>query len=211
MLAEKQGQPQTALKYYEEALAIDPVDHLAVEQKIAILRQLGRTQEAQSFLEASFARARSVSDMNQLAITALRQGWAGSAEKLLRQVLESDPGNPGVLANLAASMARQGKMDEASKVMRQAVERDPTNASNYFNLGAMLASLGRPREALEAFEEAADKGLASPRVHVAAAKMHFRLGDPAAAEQELRRALQIAPNDPEATELLRVLQQGAGG
>jgi len=210
MLAEKRGDPTSALQHYERALAIDPVDHLAVEQKIALLLQLGRPEEAQRFLETAFARARSVSDMNQMALIALRQGWAGSAEKLLRRVLESDPGNPGVLANLAASLARQGKMDEAARVMRQAVERDPTNASNYFNLGAMLAALGHPEEALAAFEQAAAKGLASPQVHVAAAKMHFRLGDPAAAERELRRALEISPSDPEARELLDVLQQGAG-
>jgi cytochrome c-type biogenesis protein CcmH/NrfG len=87
------------------------------------------------------------------------------------------------------------------------VARDPDNGGNYFNLGAMLASLGRAGEALEAFEAAEARGLRSPRLHVAAAKMHFRLGDRAASERALRQALALDPNDREAAELLAILRQ----
>jgi Flp pilus assembly protein TadD len=46
---------------------------------------------------------------------------------------------------------------------------------------------------------------------VAAAKMQFRLGNPAAAERELGRALAIEPADPEARQLLAVLRQAPPG
>jgi Flp pilus assembly protein TadD len=46
---------------------------------------------------------------------------------------------------------------------------------------------------------------------VAAAKMQFRLGNPAAAERELGRALAIEPADPEARQLLAVLRQPPPG
>jgi predicted Zn-dependent protease len=72
----------------------------------------------------------------------------------------------------------------------------------------MLASQNRPKEALDAFQAALDHGLKTPRVYVASAKMHFQLGNPAAAEQDLQSALAIEPNDREARELLQILQQG---
>jgi len=211
LLHESRGDLGTALASYERALAIDPLDHLSVEQKISILRSQGREEEAKRFLTESFEFAQgSVSGMNQLAVAALRQRWPAEAERLLRRVLQSDPGNPGVLANLAASLAQQRKMGEAAEVMRRAIERDPDNAGNYYNLGAMLAEQGQTREALDAFRQATARGMRNPAVHVAAAKMAFRLGDRAGAEAELRRALELSPNHPEASRLLQVLRQGGG-
>jgi tetratricopeptide (TPR) repeat protein len=211
LLRESRGDLHGALADYDRALEIDPLDGLSVEQKVSLLRRLGREGEARDFLTRSFRRATSVSAMNQVAVVALRQRWPADAERLLREVLESDPGNPGVLANLAAALGQQGKMVEAAQVMRQAVERDPSNAGNYFNLGAMLAAQGRPGEALESFESALDRGLKTPRVYVAAAKMRFQLGDAAGAERDLRQALAIEPSHQEARELLDILRRGGGG
>jgi Tfp pilus assembly protein PilF len=208
LLKESRGDLPGALESYEKALAVNPLDQLSVEQKVDILRRLGREQEARDFLSASFHRATSVSAMNQLAVVALRQRWPADAERLLRKVLESDPGNPGVLANLAAALGQQGKMAEATEFMRRAIARQPEDARNHFNLGAMLASQGRPQEALTAFEEALDLGLRSPRVYVAAAKMRFQLGNVSGAEEYLLRALEIEPGDREAQELLEILRQG---
>jgi tetratricopeptide (TPR) repeat protein len=211
LLREYQGDPQAALANYERALAIEPLDRLSLEQRMSILRSLGREAEAKAMLSDAMGHARgSVTNLNQLAVAAMRQGWPREAETLLREILESDPGNPGVLANLATSLARQRRMKEASDIMQRAVERDPTNASNHFNLGAMLAEQGRIAEALVSFEKALDLGLRYPRVYVAAAKMHFRLGDRAASRRALEQALEIAPDDPEARQLLSALDQAGG-
>lgn len=212
LLREKQGRTREALTHYERALGIDPLDQLSVEQKVTLLRRLGEEDEARRFFAATRERASgSVSAMNQLAVVALRQGWPGEAEPLLRRVLASDPGNAGLLANLAATLAQQGRMGEAADVMRQSIERDPANARNHYNLGAMLAEQGRAAEALASFQRAIDHGLRSPRVHVAAAKMQFRVGNPSAAERELRQALAIDPADAEARQLLDVLRQAPPG
>jgi predicted AlkP superfamily phosphohydrolase/phosphomutase/Tfp pilus assembly protein PilF len=209
LLSDARGNLETALTHYRGALEMDPLDQLANEQIVSTLRRLGRETEARDQLAQAFdLAAGNVTAMNQLSVVALRQGWADAAERFLRRVLESDPGNPGVLANLAASLMRQGRRDEALEAMSEAVERDPENAGNHFNLGAMLASQGRHREALVEFETAMRKGLRSPRVHVAAAKMHFRLGDRQASQRELQSALALDPGDTEATRLLAALERG---
>ncbi len=209
LLLNKLGRFEEALARYRQALEIDPLDQLANEEVVTLLRRQGREAEARQFLAAAFEKAAGqVQAMNQLAVVALRQGWAPQAEALLRQVLEADPGNAGVLANLAASLMQQRRVEEASRVMREALVRDPENARNYYNLGAMLAEQGRIDEALESFNKAAEKGLRSARVHVAAAKMRFRLGDRAGAARDLEKALELEPGDAEATQLLQVLRQG---
>ena len=148
----------------------------------------------------------SVQSLNQLAVVALRQGWGRMAEGIFRRVLKSDPGNPGVLANLAVSLGQQRRMKEASDVMREAVRRDPGEAQNHFNLGAMLAEQGRWQEALASFEQARAHGLRNPRVQIALAKMRFRLGDREGSRRDLQQALSLDPADAEARALLAELQ-----
>ena len=208
-LHNKLGRAEEALADYRRALAIDPRDQLAIEETVSFFCRLGREQEARVFFrQASGRAAGKVSDLNQLAVVALRQGWAAEAEPLLRRVLESDPGNPGVLANLAASLKQQGRSGDALAAMREAVSRDPGNARNQFNFGAMLADQGRFADALKAFETASANGLRSPQVHIAAAKMHFRLGDPGGSARELEKALALDPSNDEAREMLAALKAG---
>ena len=146
--------------------------------------------------------------MNHLAVVALRQGWTADAERLLRRVLASDPGNPGVMANLASALAQQGKRAEALAMMEEAVRRDPGNSRNLFNLGAMLVQEGRVRDALAAFEGAEANGLRSSRLYIALAKMRFRLDDRAGSARELEKALAVDPGNQEARSLLDALQAG---
>jgi Tfp pilus assembly protein PilF len=168
---------------------------------------VGREKDAQEFLREAVARATgSVQSLNQLAVVALRQGWGSTAEGIFRRVLKSDPGNPGVLANLAVSLGQQRRMKEASDVMREAVRRDPGNTQNLFNLGAMLAEQGRWPEAATALEQARARGLAGPRVQVALAKVRFRMGDREGSRRELERALTLDPADSEARNLLAQLR-----
>jgi tetratricopeptide (TPR) repeat protein len=204
---EKKGQPVEALRAFQRALQVDPLDELAIDRTVALLRKLGREKDAQEFLaEVVAAAAGSVQSLNQIAVVALRQGWGRQAEGIFRRVLKSDPGNPGVLANLAVSLGQQRRMKEASDVMREAVRRDPGEAQNHFNLGAMLAEQGRWPEALAAFEQARARGLRTTRVQIALAKMRFRLGDREGSRRDLQQALALDPSDSEARALLAQLE-----
>jgi Tfp pilus assembly protein PilF/predicted AlkP superfamily pyrophosphatase or phosphodiesterase len=208
-LYEETGRPESALEGYDRALDLDPLDQLSVENKVGLLRKLGREAEARRFLDSRMKHAEgSVVSLNQLAVVAVRQRWPDLAERLLRQVLASDPGNPGVLANLAASLMQQRKTGEALEVMQEAVRRDPGDARNQFNYGAMLAERGQLRDAMSAFETAEANGLRTVRLYLALAKISFRLGDRSRSESELKKALAIEPQNAEAREMLEVLRTG---
>lgn len=210
LLYEQTGRTAAALEEYRRALAIDPLDQLSNEQTVALLRRQGSEREAREHLQQAFGRAAGqMTAMNQLAVVALRQGWTDLAEQQLRRVLASDPGNPGVLANLAGALARQGRTAEALQTMEQAVARDPSDPRNQFNLGALYENAGRWPEALAAFQRAGELGLRSAQLHVATAKLHFRLGDPAKARTELEKALALEPGRADARQMLQALDQGA--
>jgi tetratricopeptide (TPR) repeat protein len=207
LLHEERGRLDPALESYERALGINPLDELSIERAIGLLKARGREAEARRRMENALSHASgSLGSLNQLAVVCLRQGWPREGERIFRQVLESDPGNPGVLANLGASLVRQGRHAEAVDILREALRREPDNAQNHFNLGAILAGQGRDREALAAFARAHQEGLRGARVHVAMAKMHFRLGERGKCRTELEEALKVEPENREARELLRTLE-----
>jgi Tfp pilus assembly protein PilF len=206
LLHEGMGRPGEALEAYRRALAIDPLDQLAIERAIALLGDRGDRAGADALFERALAGAAgSIGSLNHLGVVSLRQGYPARAEQIFRRLLASDPGNAGLLANLAAALAQQRKFDDAITAMRSAVERDPENAQNHFNLGAMLAERGRFEHSLAAFEQAERKGLKDPRVYVAIAKMRFRMGDEAGSRQALVQALAIDPRHEEARALLEIL------
>ena len=79
----KTGRPESALEHYRRALAIDPLDQLAIEETVALLRRQGREREAREFLDRAFDRAQGeVTGMNHLAVVALRQGWTADADRV---------------------------------------------------------------------------------------------------------------------------------
>jgi tetratricopeptide (TPR) repeat protein len=53
-----------------------------------------------------------------------RRDW-DEAERLLREGLDTHPGNPSVLYNLACVLAQGGRTDEAIELLRQALEAEP--------------------------------------------------------------------------------------
>jgi tetratricopeptide (TPR) repeat protein len=202
------AQDERALGAYRNALGIDPLDELAIERTIALLKKKGDVAGARAVLDGALATARgNMASINHLALVSLREGMPDRAEKIFRELLSGDPGNPGLLSNLSAALARQGRSDEAIRTMREALERDPNNAQNQFNLGALLVERGRFAEALAAFEAAERLGLKNPRVYVAISKMRFRGGDLAGAEAALRQSLALDPSHQESRELLAILQQ----
>lgn len=195
-----------ALGAYRNALEIDPLDQLAVERLVSLLRSKGDVRSAVELFDATLEHARgSMSAVNHLGLVSLREGMPDRAEKIFRQLLESDPRNAGLLSNLALALSRQGRRGEAIDMMKGAVAQEPSNAQNHFNLGALLVEESRIDQALREFEAAEKYGLKTPTVYVAIAKMRFRSGDPGGAESALRQALRIDPRHQESRELLAAL------
>ncbi|MFT3791286.1 MAG: sulfotransferase [Rudaea sp.] len=96
----------------------------------------------------------------------------------------------------ADALLAQGKRREAIAAYRQALEVAPAAADGWFNLGYALRQEGEFEPALEAYAQALRHGVrGAQEVHLNRAAIysdHLRRDD--AAEAELRRALEIAPD-----------------
>lgn len=202
------GDEKKALEWLERARRQDPSNALAVEELLK--RHVARRdQEAISRLlkDAWDSAAGSISIMNYLGIICLRNGQGKIAEEIFRKVMESDPDNGGLLANLAIALQMQGRARDAETYFARAVRLQPDNAQLHYNYGACLAELDRPREALALFGKARTLGFKGHKLYTSMARIHYRLGQKAEARAALEQALALDPSNADARQMLETLKK----
>lgn len=86
--------------------------------------------------------------------------------------------------------------DLAERELRQWLSLNPHDSRAWSMLGWALALLGRAPEAVEAAEQGVRHAGDLAYAHLVLGEVHLRLNHAAQAEQSLRVALQLAPNDP---------------
>jgi tetratricopeptide (TPR) repeat protein len=197
--------PTEAEQAFLAALAQDPADAEATSGLLSVVGPASVV--AEQALERHFhAVEGDLKRLNTFAVVCLQNRRPDWAERALRQVLASDPRNPGVMSNLAAALQLQGKSEEATEVLERAVAARPNDASLRFNYGAVLAALGRDQEALAQFEAAERLAPPGARLFAAKAKVLFRLGRVGEAQATLEDGARRFPDSAEIRELLATLQ-----
>jgi len=90
-----------------------------------------------------------------LSNALVQGGDMARGEKVLEEVYQEDPQDPGVNNDLGYLYADQGKnLEQAEKMIRLAVQNQPENPAYLDSLGWVLFKLGRNEEALEALKKA---------------------------------------------------------
>ena len=85
-------------------------------------------------------------------------GRSGEAEKILRQMLASEPSNPRVLNHLGYLLASRGdQLDEAVTLVRRALQADPDRPEYLDSLGWAHFKRGELNDALKYLSAAAQK------------------------------------------------------
>ena len=104
---------------------------------------------------------------------------------------------------LAFLYDRRGDEAKAMELYRHAASLDPSLLTATVNLGGKLALLGRYQEASKLWEDALARnaGLEAARINSAIA--HRRLGNEAAARNQLLKVLEFSPGSQAARKLLR--------
>ena len=108
------------------------------------------------------ARSSAISDIDlaraafERAVSFLRAGDGVMAERLCRDALADFPGEPNLLALLAAALNAQGRAREAEPLLRRALDEEPRYAKGHEELGRSLMQLGRAQEAVEQLRRALD-------------------------------------------------------
>jgi hypothetical protein len=127
----------------------------------------------------------------------------------LRRRVEADPASIA-FAQLAEEYRRAGQTEEAVRVCREGLTRHPGYLSARVTLGRALLDLGQLGEArteLRFVANEAPENLAAVR---GLAEIFHREGDAASALDYFRRALTLAPHDPELEEIVQQLSRQVG-
>ena len=132
-----------------------------------------------------------------LAGIALQHGDFASAETQAHAALEIDPKSADAYTVLAVVADQRGQPDAAGAYYAKAAQLAPASGTAQNNYGAWQCGHGHPAESLANF----DAALKDPLYTTPAAALGnagacaLRAGQSARAEENLRRALQIDPNN----------------
>lgn len=88
------------------------------------------------------------------ALTALQRGKHARAERLLRDVIASDPRHVPALMILGTLYGQRGRSDQAAAQFERVIALHPDNADAHYNLGAALADRGSKERALDCYRAA---------------------------------------------------------
>jgi len=178
--------------------------------KIKGTEQVARTYHLED--DAETKRRIQVRDMLSLAGQRLASGEIDEAEAQVRKALKLDPASADAYTLLGAIETRRGNGTLAGERYRRAAELAPDRGEVLNNYGAWLCTNGYPAEALVWFDRAlAAPGYGTPGSALAnAGGCALKSGQRERAERDLRRALEIEPNNAYALAAMAEYQYGQG-
>jgi Tfp pilus assembly protein PilF len=204
------GDKPAALAQFRHAVAAEPNSAEAHNGLGRFLRSNGEVEGAiAEFRRAVSLDATSIEGLRNLAQTMEDQGnWAGAAENY-RRILVLQPNAGAAYANYGYACMRGERLSEAITELRKAVTLSPGLSSAHFYLAETLAKIGDITAALPEYQEAThlnpkDSGF-SLKYGVALSRIR-----PQQAIIELRRSIELNPNNVSAHESLGTLLRRTG-
>jgi type IV pilus assembly protein PilF len=136
----------------------------------------------------------------ELAAGYYERGRMDVAIEELGEAAKLDPNEPRIYNLYGLVYAMLGEEAKAEQNFQRALAMAPQNPDFHHNWGWYLCSSGRPREAMPEFEFALrDPLYKTPEVAmINAGRCSLALGDVAGADSYFRRAVAVAPNNPQA-------------
>jgi tetratricopeptide (TPR) repeat protein len=146
---------------------------------------MARSNRSNSTTGASLAQA------TQLMV----DGKTSRAERILRKLIKSDPGNAEALHLAGVARHRAGKSGPAENLVEKAIRAAPQDARFHRTLGDMVSAGGQQQRAAACYRAviALDPGDAA--THGALAGVLMRLDQLGAALESYQTALHLAPDD----------------
>lgn len=132
-----------------------------------------------------------------LAQDYLALGNLETAANHLQAVISAVPDAMEPRRMLASIYMRQNRLDEAMSEIQKLLEKAPNDAAGERLLGDALVAKHEFAKGLEVFSKLAEQEGQPPVVHLKKGLLLSTQGDDAAAEKELRKAVELAGNDLE--------------
>ncbi len=213
----KQGDRLEALQIFERAHALNPGDVQIQANRICLLSDLGRFDDAEQLLKQAAGHSEDPRLIAAQSVLMSAQNQVEAALELQLKLVALEPHVADHWLHVAASQLQLGQMVAPLRALQQALKQAPGRADLQLMLGRLLVEHGSSQAGLALLRAGADHPDASDTVHSIfqfAAAGH-RLDTPSALKQrveqwEQKRALTPAPiwadrlRDPDPDRPLRV-------
>lgn len=191
-IAEKLGDPGTAIADYQKSLANQPSHAGAALNLVRLFRVEDRIADASQVARAALVlRPDDARLLDVLASLQRQQGHLDDAGGTIRKVLARHPHDAGAYKNLAAVEADRGHLRLAESALANARKLDDKDAGIVNSLGLLAMRRDDPTAARGFFDEATrvDPGLPAPWANLGALALQYR--DYSAAQQAYAKALAL--------------------
>lgn len=204
------GDHATALQWIDKAVETQPGAAVYHSNRAAVLRALGRSDEAlDACQEALRLTPEHAESHNLIGQIFAERGDVEAEERHYRAGLSAVPGNADIRFNLANLLMRVRRLDAAAEELRECLLARPQFPAALINLGVVLADLQDFPGAEQCYRRALAQAPDSVEAHNNLGILLTRLGRLSEAEQALRTTLTLRPSFPEALnnlgDLLRVV------
>lgn len=224
------GNDVRGLEHYARGLEdLQRGDLLLAEGELgSALQFLGPTVDLHVFA-ASLSRARMLEEDAQVELAAalaidpehprarllsadlaLDRGAASDARETLVALVDDYPTSGPLHNRLGLSLEALGDNEGAEREYRDATELDHLGHDQWINLGRLLRSRGEHLDSLTAFDTAVARASSDPDAILGRGLERAANGQIEGAEQDFRRAAELAPNDAEPLLALGDLQRDLG-
>lgn len=206
------GDWPAAIDAFRAALALQPASRRTLVALGEALERTGEWGEAEKLYAERLAADPKDDDLRLRQIQALREGGkAAEALELARAFVAKDGKNTAAFNALGLVYYRLNKLPLAESAFHRAIELDPKAkgaAAIWNNLGLVALAKGNDQEAFAAFEKASALDGDHREAHLNQAGVYLDCGDYKRAEREIRKAIEIDGDDPDAYVALGVALRG---
>ncbi len=195
---EDAGDLSAAEARFRAAIAAEPGSARAHLNLGNVLRRRGRLEDAVAAYGAAIARRAGYAGAHfNLGSALLELGRLEDAGRELRRTLEIDPAFVDALVRLAEVLERSGDAAGGRQALERAAALAPGHAGVLANLGLALIAAGETALAQSRFAESLASDPDCVPALVGLARVRTVLGRAPEGDPYLRRALALAPDDPE--------------
>jgi tetratricopeptide (TPR) repeat protein len=193
-----------------KALELDPKNAAATGALATLRGRAGDSAGAVELYDAAAGLSEPPEPYSYLAAQlVLASGDSAGAEKRLREVVRTDPGNVGARNDLAWLLAEKGQDLDAALALAESAKRLNPSADVLDTLGWVHLKRGATQDAVRDFEEALAKRPDSPSIRYRLGIALSQTGDKARAREMFEKALATGAF-PEAEAARRDLAQLGG-
>lgn len=192
------GDREASLRLVERAVTLDRTRDESHAQRIELLSELDRFEDAQSaFYEAQEFVETPVHSLMSMANALVRNDQMPRAEWCLREVLRLDPSEIDARKMLAKALMHRGDHAKALHNFLQALREDPTDTSALIGCASALARLDRHAEAMEKLNRVIELEPANVHAHRLLGGLETAAGRLERAAAQFELVLKLDPSRPE--------------